>query len=77
MGIRVTADSHFAVDSGGKVYVFQKGVFKPMGESYIKRRVKAILGALDLPQQWTSRKTGGVGTLFALRAAAPKNRLMG
>ncbi len=52
----ITGDSHFAVDSGGKLYVFQKGVYKATGESYIKRRVKSILGSLGVPEQWSSRK---------------------
>jgi putative DNA primase/helicase len=64
----ITADSHFAVDSGGKLYVFQKGVYKPTGESYIKRRVKAILGTLDVPQQWTSRKAEEVVKYIAVDA---------
>lgn len=64
----ITADSYFAVDSGGKLYVFQKGVYKPTGESYIKRRVKAILGALDLPQQWSSRKAEEVVKYIAVDA---------
>ncbi len=64
----ITVDSHFAVDSGSKLYVFQKGVYKPTGESYIKRRVKAILGALDVPQQWTSRKAEEVVKYIAVDA---------
>jgi putative DNA primase/helicase len=64
----ITADSHFAVDSGGKLYVFQKGVYKPTGESYIKRRVKTILGALDVPEQWSSRKAEEVVKYIAVDA---------
>jgi putative DNA primase/helicase len=64
----ITVDSHFAVDSGGKLYVFQGGVYKPTGESYIKRRVKAILGALDVPQQWSSRKGEEVVKYIAVDA---------
>lgn len=64
----ITVDSHFAVDPGGKLYVFQGGVYKPIGESYIKRRVKAILGALDVPQQWSSRKGEEVVKYIAVDA---------
>jgi putative DNA primase/helicase len=64
----ITADSHFAVDSGGKLYVFQSGVYKPTGENYIKRRVKSILGALNVPQQWTSRKAEEVVKYIAVDA---------
>ena len=64
----ITADSHFALNSGGKLYVFQRGVYKPTGESYIKRRVKAILGALDVPQQWTSRSAEEVVKYIAVDA---------
>ena len=67
-GVRPLSRHHFAVDSGGKLYVFQKGVYKPTGESYIKRRVKAILGALDVPQQWSSRKAEEVVKYIAVDA---------
>ncbi len=53
----ITADSHLAVDSGGKLYVFDGGVYKPSGEAYVKRRVKSILSALNKSEQWTSRKS--------------------
>jgi putative DNA primase/helicase len=64
----ITADSHFAVDSGGKLYVFHRGVYKPTGESYVKQRVKAVLGTLNVLQQWTSRKTEEVVKYIAVDA---------
>lgn len=64
----ITADSHFAVDSGAKLYVFQGGVYKPTGETYVKRRVKSILSALNVPQQWTSRKAEEVVKYIAVDA---------
>ena len=32
----ITADSHFAVESGGRLHVYQGGVYRPTGESYVK-----------------------------------------
>jgi hypothetical protein len=64
----ITADSHFAVDLGGRLYVFEAGVYKPTGESYVKRRVKSILGALNKPQQWTSRRGDEVVKYIAVDA---------
>ncbi len=64
----ITSDSHFAVDTGGKLYVFESGVYKPTGESYVKRRVKSILGALKKPQQWTSRRSDEVVKYIAVDA---------
>lgn len=55
---------------GGKVCVFESGVYKPTGESYVKRRVKSILGALRKPQQWTSRRGDEVVKYIAVDAPA-------
>jgi P4 family phage/plasmid primase-like protien len=64
----ITADSRFAVDSGGKLYVFQSGVYKPSGETYVKRCVKALLEKLDKPRKWSSRKGEEVAKYIALDA---------
>jgi putative DNA primase/helicase len=64
----ITADSQFAVDMGSKLYVFQNGVYRPAGESYVKRRVKAILGALGVAEQWSSRKAQEVVNYIAVDA---------
>ena len=39
----ICATANFAVDVGRKLYVFERGVYVPRGEAYIRRRVKAIL----------------------------------
>ncbi len=62
----ITADSHFAVDLGGKLYVYQNGVYQPTGEGYVRRRVKALLTELDRPKQWTSHKTDEVVKYIAV-----------
>jgi putative DNA primase/helicase len=64
----ITADSHFAVDQGGKLYVYHTGTYKPCGESYVKRRVKTILGALDISRQWSSRKAEEIIKYIAVDA---------
>jgi putative DNA primase/helicase len=64
----MTTGSHFAVDMGGKLYVFESGVYKSNGESYVKRRVKSILRALKKPQQWTSRRSDEVVKYIAVDA---------
>ncbi|MBI1955061.1 MAG: bifunctional DNA primase/polymerase [Acidobacteria bacterium] len=62
----ITADSHFAVDLGGKLYVYQDGVYQPSGEAYVRRRVKALLTELDRPKQWTSHRTDEVVKYIAV-----------
>jgi P4 family phage/plasmid primase-like protien len=52
----VTATSHFAVDAGRKLYVYQDGVYVPQGETHIKRRVKAILTEARKSEQWHKKK---------------------
>ena len=64
----ITANACFAVDGGGKLYVFKDGVYQPRGESYVKRHVKSMLGDLERSEEWTSRKTEEVVKYIAVDA---------
>jgi putative DNA primase/helicase len=39
----ISENEHFAQDQGGRLYVFQEGVYHPRGEEYIRRQVLTIL----------------------------------
>ena len=46
----------FAVDVGGRLCRYQKGVYKPDGERLVKRLVKELLGEWELAHEWSSRR---------------------
>ena len=45
--------AHFAQDAGGKLFVYQDGVYRPGGEEFVRRRVKAILEDWNLAHEWS------------------------
>ena len=47
---------HFARDGGGKLYVFEKGFYKPYGEMAIKKTVKHLLEEWKMTAKWSSRR---------------------
>jgi putative DNA primase/helicase len=52
----ITTTADFSQDAGGKLYVFENGVYKPAGEDFIKKRVKTLMKEWKLAGSWTSRK---------------------
>ena len=48
-------DDHFAVDAGGKLYVYAIGVFIARGEQRIKCRVKQLLSEWEQDRRWSSK----------------------
>ena len=50
----ILEDDHFAQDDGGKLWVYQHGVYIPRGAARVKSRVKSILEARDVSDEWTS-----------------------
>jgi putative DNA primase/helicase len=50
----LTVCDHFAKDVGGLLYLYQGGVYKPNGESFVKRRIKQLMGAWDNQADWSS-----------------------
>jgi P4 family phage/plasmid primase-like protien len=66
----ITASASFAKDAGGKLYVFEKGVYKPTGEQFILSRVKELLLEWRLAHGWTSRK--GKEVVEYIRVDAPQ-----
>ncbi len=66
----ITASAAFAKDAGGKLYAFQKGVYKPTGEQFILSRGKELLLKWRLAAGWTSRK--GKEVVEYIRVDAPQ-----
>lgn len=50
----ITVCNHFARDSGGLLYRFEGGVYRPTGEAFIESRVKQLLSAWDGLATWRS-----------------------
>src|SRR6185436_2755239 len=50
----VMADAHFAQDDGGKLWFYRKGVYIGRGAEFVKGRVKGILEAEGVSDEWTS-----------------------
>jgi P4 family phage/plasmid primase-like protien len=54
---RAINDRHqFARDGGGRLYVFNKGVYRPSGELVVCQRVKGLLTEWGIPDKWASKK---------------------
>ena len=52
----ITSSASFAKDAGGKLYVFQKGAYRPTGGQFILSRVKGLLLEWRLAHDWTLHK---------------------
>jgi putative DNA primase/helicase len=65
----ITSSNWFAKDGGGKLHVYEGGVYKLGGESYIGRRVKELFRGFGLARQWSTRKTTEV--MEYIRVDAP------
>ena len=50
----LTVCDQFAKDAGGILYLYQGGVYKPNGESFVKSRIKQLMGAWDNQADWSS-----------------------
>ena len=53
----ITAKYRFAKDTGGKLYVYRDGCYRPDGASVVHRQVKLILERLRQSPQWSSHKS--------------------
>ena len=49
----ITAKEHLARDSGGTLYVYRGGVYRPDGEMLIRQRVKHLLLDQDCSEMWS------------------------
>jgi len=52
---QITLTAHFAQDSGGRLYHFRDGAYRPRAEEFIKREVKRQVHTLDITNKWSSR----------------------
>jgi putative DNA primase/helicase len=51
----ITAAVSFARDNGGRLYAYQQGVYKPIGDRVICQRVKGLMQQWGLADKWTTR----------------------
>ena len=52
----ILKDLAFARDPGGRLYVFDGGVYRPRGEVLVKKKVKRLLEAWDLTAKWSTHR---------------------
>ena len=62
----IQSQFHFARDEGGKLYVFEDGVYKASGEKVIRKAVKRVLEHYSLAPRWTSYKAEEVVKYIAV-----------
>ena len=56
----ITAEHHFARDPGGRLYLFRDGVYRAIGELFVRQNVKALLNNWSLADKWSTRKAAEV-----------------
>ena len=64
----ITANSHFAVDAGRRLFFYKDGLYQPHGDHHIKRQVKEILTAAKKPDHWYKKKVEEVVEYIAVDA---------
>ena len=67
---QITHLDHLARDAGGRLYVYDSGVYRPTGEEFVNKRVKQALAFRDKSNEWTSYKAREV--VEYIRADAPR-----
>src|SRR5204862_63369 len=50
----ITVRAQFAKDTSGRLYVFDRGVYRLGGEQFVRERVKAICKARGTSDTWSS-----------------------
>jgi len=68
LAVAITDKNRFAKDTGGKLYVFRDGCYRPDGESVIHRQVKIIMENLRQSPQWSSHKSEETARYIAVDA---------
>jgi P4 family phage/plasmid primase-like protien len=53
----ITRTEHFAKDVGGKLYHYEKGVYRRGGDDYIAASVKELLDSSGASAKWTTHRT--------------------
>ena len=57
LAMAITAKHQFAKDTGGKLYVYRDGCYRPDGASVVHRQVKIIMEHLRQAPRWSSHKS--------------------
>ena len=63
----MTADD-FAIDAGKRLYVFERGVYRPGGDAHVAKRIKALLNEWGESQSWTTYRVREVVAYIATDA---------
>jgi P4 family phage/plasmid primase-like protien len=58
LGNDISREVSFARDAGGRLCVFENGVYRPTGEKYIQRRVKQLAIARGQEAEWIPQLAG-------------------
>lgn len=62
----ILAQYHFARDAGGRLYVFEDGVYRPGGERRVKQAVKRRMLGWGIAAKWQSHKANEVLEFIAV-----------
>jgi P4 family phage/plasmid primase-like protien len=52
----ITARHRFARDAGGRLHIHRGGSYHPDGASFVRQRVKQLMGRMRVASKWTSHK---------------------
>ena len=64
----ICAFHHFAKDAGGRLYIFESGVYRPIGEKFIRAQVKRLAIQHDRTAKWRPALADGVVEYIAVDA---------
>ena len=54
LGNKILDEAAFTRDAGGKLYLFEGGVYRPTGERYVNRRVKELVIEYGKEKKWST-----------------------
>ncbi|MBI4498626.1 MAG: hypothetical protein HY689_12080 [Chloroflexi bacterium] len=64
----ITAEDHFALDAGQRLYVYRAGVYRRDGEAHVARRVKALCNEWGISKAWSTYRVKEVAAYIATDA---------
>lgn len=68
LATKILTDDHFAVDPGGKLYVYRGGCYRPDGSAVVDRAVKRILTEMRQLDRWSSHRADETAKYIAVDA---------
>ena len=63
---KITDNCFFAKDSGGRLFVYREGVYRPNGESFVFSEVKKLMTSKGVLRKWSSHKTQEVARFITV-----------